>query len=1044
VGTQQIQIRAFAGSSVRKIWMPDSIYSIAEDAFDGVENLSVEANEGSYAYSWAVKKEYIKITDVPADETTQIVMPTTLQAGADLEIQVFGAENTVGHSVYLINNETHDVKRQDVRKKNGRANWSGYELDGNDYTVKVYTVTDKYDTLTPISKALEITGSKPVVTDAFHFPTKIGYNGYSFSIAPYEAIEIRSTFYDKDGNYISTIKNGSDEDTASIIVEPAEENAVVKVKYCVREDGLWSEWTFETSMEIVHDNYQEENEYLKSLILPETIQAGQDLQISFELTDNVNYYSVWLVQDNDYALYRDREPYEGSSSITIPGYKLNVGDYHLHFIIWVNDNYETVYDQVIHVVNGRVPAEISIFANKTEVTTKESVELQIVSDGSEEASFRFSDGISIWYENCILSDDGSGVLSNNINLHPDYTSCLVTISASVKKGENWSEWSDPVTVYVTRAEKLPKPVIQVSQEVAAGEDVIISVSNVDEADYYEIFVYNNITWTDVVDRTIYKNDSDFGKDLEVNGSLFENGTYVVSVYSYSRTYEQSDNSKKYFTVKGTRAAAPLVSTDSDEFRIKTKISFSIDTADCEQLSVAFSGFTEYGFGWENKYVIETRSNTTLWTYTFSDDAEGVDFAFRFAVKKDGKWTKTATISRTVLGLPQLDAPMIAAENSYQAGRDFTISFEPVEGATSYYYRLVFKTESNTTTYIKSGTYYQPADVTVYGYDMKPGNYEFFVEARADNYKSGEASYKFAVAPYEYGSELIHVSVDKTELYENDSRPVWTVRAEGAEALCCRYSSYTDDSWMAIHVIRLDEEGVARFTLDGYGDPELETCVWGYRFSAVIDGVWTDWTEPIAIAYKKPPKEETIKLENPEIHIPEFIEAGLDMSFSFDTVENATSYYAYISSYYGNETVCSFSSVEPDTPIIVSGRYLAPGTYVAKIEAYGTNASSSNSMVFKVTGQRETAPVVTMDKDTYEAGETIYFNIDTDGVDEIYVSYRAYDYESGHESITPDGSSTEWPFWIRSYWPGRLCEIRFTVKRGDKWSKWKTISISIPD
>ena len=58
-GVEQICSRAFAGSSVTEVFLPESLTYIADDAFDGCENVTIDASEGSYAYDWAVTNGYI-------------------------------------------------------------------------------------------------------------------------------------------------------------------------------------------------------------------------------------------------------------------------------------------------------------------------------------------------------------------------------------------------------------------------------------------------------------------------------------------------------------------------------------------------------------------------------------------------------------------------------------------------------------------------------------------------------------------------------------------------------------------------------------------------------------------------------------------------------------------------------------------------------------------------------------------------------------------------------------------------------------------------
>ena len=67
-GVQSIGPRAFAGSSLEEINLPDSLTDIDESALPAPGTVKVTANEGSAAYSWAVEHGYI--TEVAIDETT--------------------------------------------------------------------------------------------------------------------------------------------------------------------------------------------------------------------------------------------------------------------------------------------------------------------------------------------------------------------------------------------------------------------------------------------------------------------------------------------------------------------------------------------------------------------------------------------------------------------------------------------------------------------------------------------------------------------------------------------------------------------------------------------------------------------------------------------------------------------------------------------------------------------------------------------------------------------------------------------------------------
>ena len=67
-GCVEIGSRAFADSGIISIEMPGSVARIAADAFEHVENLSVSAQPGTMAYSWALQQGWIPF-EAPSDST---------------------------------------------------------------------------------------------------------------------------------------------------------------------------------------------------------------------------------------------------------------------------------------------------------------------------------------------------------------------------------------------------------------------------------------------------------------------------------------------------------------------------------------------------------------------------------------------------------------------------------------------------------------------------------------------------------------------------------------------------------------------------------------------------------------------------------------------------------------------------------------------------------------------------------------------------------------------------------------------------------------
>ena len=69
-GLKKIYAKAFANSTVKKINLPSSLISIADDVFEGCENVYVTAKKGTYAYNWAVNRFYLPQISAGPDHTT--------------------------------------------------------------------------------------------------------------------------------------------------------------------------------------------------------------------------------------------------------------------------------------------------------------------------------------------------------------------------------------------------------------------------------------------------------------------------------------------------------------------------------------------------------------------------------------------------------------------------------------------------------------------------------------------------------------------------------------------------------------------------------------------------------------------------------------------------------------------------------------------------------------------------------------------------------------------------------------------------------------
>ena len=347
--TGVIQSRAFADSSVKQVTLPNSLYFIADNAFEGVSGLKVNASAGSYAYAWAVKNGFIKVSEVPAEGTTKIVMPSTLKAGANLEIQVFGPENAISHSVFLTNTATKKTLRSSLSERNGILYWEGYELESGTYNVMVYTVTDQFTTLSPVRGTLTISGNKPKGRDDIQVPEKMQWDS-KVLINNYdnEYLMLKRTDYNIDGNTIEDQYSCWLDEDGYIWIHRGLDNTVrVDVSFSFYENGLWSDWGSVKTIEIV--NYEVNRPKLKYMNIPDNIVAGQDIEITFECEEGVERYYIGVSDDYSGGYVEDivgsREIYTGPTTIIVPGYRTHIGRFNIYMELYDGEEWYTIQDQ---------------------------------------------------------------------------------------------------------------------------------------------------------------------------------------------------------------------------------------------------------------------------------------------------------------------------------------------------------------------------------------------------------------------------------------------------------------------------------------------------------------------------------------------------------------------------------------------------------------------------------------------------------------------------------------------------------------------------
>lgn len=1007
-GLERIESEAFAQSGIRKIHLPKSLKFIADNAFQGCENLTVTADRVSYAYSWAVQNGWI------SDLTASVVsVPDTLEAGRNLTVSVEGPLNSVRHTVFLLGDQTKFAETRVLTKQSGSVTWKGYRLEPDTYRVIVYTVTDEYLTLTPVVKYVQIDGER-AEGPALSLSESVEYEK-EFRLDVENESVVKVVWYDLDGNQIEQIEGWETASEEFIWIwngyEALQNGGYIDISAAEYKNEKWTAWGPVGRVTVTPSDLQVD---ASILTVPETAAAGKDLEFSFTEVEHATGYSIGLLENGEEKEGGFNSYISHAEQVTIPGHYLSEGEYTLRLFVHSNDGRGTSVEKTITVSGQRPPApEISIDKSEILFGSNESAKLSIHADGAENAAIcRSTKDYSDIARYVHLDDNGSGIYS--INGYSYSEPMWLQLSVSVLIQNTWSEWSEPVELQIKEQEPLSVPVLSAPTEINNGEDFTFSFAPVEHADYYEARV-KPVYGSDSIKSWNSQNCMP-GTPLTLEGYNLSRGSYYVTVTAYSSEYSPS-TAECRFTVTGTKPAAPEIVCDKEEIRINEKVQFTLCEDSAEAFVVKYAGRTNANTWGSTVNVSPSSGNSFAWNWTAPSAATGAAFTFTFAFKQNGLWSGWKTLTYEIQDRPQLAAPVIHAQETYQAGENVTFSFDAVENAETYYVKL-YTTEdgyiswSNTTERV----------FTRYGYDLDPGNYRIVVEAQSSEYRTSTAEAAFSVVGTKRAAPA--VSVDKTEVQYRE-KYTFTIDTVNTEAL--RYQSVYpmsgDGSGGLITVL----ESTTKWTTYSSRE-EVRT----YQFCAMIDGKWTAWSDPISITSQPKPV-----LEEPVVMVPASIAQGEDLSVTVSGAENAASFQVRLYNAAGQSIL--YKTISQPGEITFAGYLLPLGTLKIQVTATVSDVQSIGYAYTTVNaGNRPAAPtVIPPEKTTVPQDAYLVFSVDATGAEQAAVrSYPVGNTNSvSYEdiNISANGTAT----W-RTWWYSDTARIySFCVKKDGVWSAWSS-------
>lgn len=523
-----------------------------------------------------------------------------------------------------------------------------------------------------------------------------------------------------------------------------------------------------------------------------------------------------------------------------------------------------------------------------------------------------------------------------------------------------------------------------------GQDLEIEVQEVEGASYYSVFISEEDTGKSIAFRSLTKPDT-----IRLEGYLLDNKTYRISGYIYGNDFRYTIPTVRYLTVSGTKEAEPQVSIDS---AVGERFTFSVQDDHYEDVIYHLVSVKNDSYG-----SIQKIPQRGLYV---NESAQ-----ISFTAKKNGLWTKWSEPLELVV--KKMDAPQITVDTSeWLAGVDPTITFSGPDGADYYGIYLVEGDKTQTTSdsvevyrqVQKAGTY----TLEGVGAWLPEGTLTLCVNAEdRDTDQFSESKILVTVIPNPDRPEPPQAYAQKSTIGAGASTNI-VIPLNGADAYVERRSftrpSGTTETYTSEYYA-VSASGLNAISYVSSWDGEAG---WVYHYSYAVrkDGVWSAFSDPVDITVT-----ERESLAETVIHVPEHPQAGRDLTFTFDAVENATGYAVEV--FEGNMFIWSNYISNPDF-VTLSGRKINKATYRIEVTARdntGTYGESTSSVTVMADGIRPAGPVVSADKNTVAQGESILFTIESNGADTIYASAmrcgETYQDEVWGDSITVWEDVTTW-------------------------------------
>lgn len=574
---------------------------------------------GEYNYAFSLYKDgkwsawsapiLIKITDT-ALAAPALTVPSSLTAGQDLTVTVGAVSNAKEITVELYNRAGNRMASITLNDGNGGSvTFEGYYFTSGQYTVEATAQNDNGSN-TAQSNVNVRTTNRPAAPETAA-DTELGRVSvkYGFTINTTGAEMAAVRYYRVDNTNSVTYKALTATGDSTYWTDyNYTAGQVWNYAFAVKKDGVWSSWSKTMQVTIT------DREQLAQTVLtmPESVAAGQDVQVSFSAVPNADSYSLYLYKpDGNYISYSARPNEER----LLYGYDLMPGTYQIK-VTASGAEYDSSETVKSFTVTGSRPAAPAVSVDKRTVLTNEVFTFMIENGASDMIYYR--------------CDNSSGKLNAPTDVTAwetsRYNAGTYSYSFCVLKDGCWSAWSTGITVTVTQRPKLPEPVITLPASIVSGQDLTVSVAAVEGATSYDVYLYD-LRGTQISSRYM----SSAGNAV-FTGYLLPDGYVRVQVTANGKNGSSSTVSQTLKIEAATLPAAPAVTPPaSSSVASGEYITFAVDATGADKCVVRY-----YRIGSPNDLYYSTFDAGKEYR-TYSTNS-GATYAFSFAVRVNGVWS----------------------------------------------------------------------------------------------------------------------------------------------------------------------------------------------------------------------------------------------------------------------------------------------------------------------------------------------------------------------------------------------------------------------